>query len=168
MTEPESSMDSRECAIAILYRQHAARLRGTAARMLGSVLEAEDVVQEAFLRLQRAEDLIEGVEGAWLRTTVIRLSLMRMRSQRRRRKRTRILEWNYASNTTNPADRIDALMLDRAIAALPDSLRPVFVMHHVEGLTHSEIGVLLGISTAASAKRLSRAVQRLRSQLEES
>jgi RNA polymerase sigma-70 factor (ECF subfamily) len=61
----------------------------------------------------------------------------------------------------------DALLVRRAVEALPDSLRTVVVLKIVEGYSHAEIGELLGIGRGASEVRLSRALERLRRNLGE-
>src|SRR6266567_332227 len=67
------------------FERHRAHLRAVAYRMLGSTSEAEDAVQESFLRLNRADD--EGVDDlrAWLTTVVARVSLDMLRTRRARR-----------------------------------------------------------------------------------
>jgi RNA polymerase sigma-70 factor (ECF subfamily) len=163
--QAEASIDPDHQQITELYGEHAARLRGTAARILGSLADAEDVVQDAFMRLHLAEGVSSSGKPAWLRTTVIRLSLMRLRSARRRRCRDDLTGWIHILSSTGPPDIIDAYVLDQAIRSLPDALRTVFVLHHVEGFTHAEISDCLAITPAASAKRLSRAVRWLRKRL---
>jgi RNA polymerase sigma-70 factor (ECF subfamily) len=87
MMYPEACEDAHAATVDELFRLHAARLRGTAARFTGSASEAEDIVQDAFMRLHLAGTACVCGKGTWLRTTVIRLSLMRLRTWRRRRDR---------------------------------------------------------------------------------
>src|SRR5438067_404585 len=71
--------------LAELFEEHRRRLRAVAYRMLGSLSEAEDAVQEAWLRLSRSEpDEIENLSG-WLTTVVARISLNMLRSRSTRR-----------------------------------------------------------------------------------
>src|SRR4051794_3704703 len=77
-------MDDREW-LAGRFEEHRGRLRAVAYRMLGSVNEAEDAVQEAWLRLSRSDaDAVENLE-AWLTTVVARVCLNTLRSRDRRR-----------------------------------------------------------------------------------
>src|SRR5215208_980674 len=77
-------MDERDW-LADRFEQHRTRLRAVAYRMLGSLTDADDAVQEAWLRLSRSRaDEIEDL-GAWLTTVVARLSLNMLRSRRSRR-----------------------------------------------------------------------------------
>src|ERR671923_1640046 len=77
-------MDDRDW-LADRFEEHRSRLRGVAYRMLGSVSEADDAVQEAWLRLSRSDaDEIENL-GGWLTTVVGRVCLNMLRSRRTRR-----------------------------------------------------------------------------------
>src|SRR5215208_8154485 len=77
-------MDDREW-LARRFEEHRGRLRAVAYRMLGSLSEADDAVQEAWLRLSRSNaDEVENL-GAWLTTVVGRVSLNMLRSRRTRR-----------------------------------------------------------------------------------
>src|SRR3712207_527559 len=77
-------MDQRDC-LADLFETHRSRLRGVAYRMLGSVSEADDAVQETWLRLSRSD--AGGIDnlGAWLSTVVARVSLNMLRARKSRR-----------------------------------------------------------------------------------
>ena len=65
-----------------------------------------------------------------------------------------------SARTTNPPER--RLILNEAIAALPDELRAVFVLREIEGYSHAEIGEILGIRRGTSEVRLFRAIRMLR------
>lgn len=155
-------------ALATLYQQHAVVLTAAAARVLGSRTEAEDVVQDLFVALPEALARYreQGQFGAWLRRVAVRLALGRMRSRQRRRESPLEATADLVDPRGRPADVVlERLALERAIAALPASLRVVFVLREVEGYTHSEIAALLGITRASSEVRLFRAVRRLRGSL---
>ena len=68
-----------------------------------------------------------------------------------------------SAGTANPQER--GLILNEAIAALPDELRAVFVLREVEGYSHAEIGEMLGIRRGTSEVRLFRAIRLLRRSL---
>lgn len=155
-------------ALASLYEQYAGGLTTAVARILGSPDEAEDVVQDLFVALPEALGRYaeRGQLGAWLRRVAVRLALGRARARRRR-------EASLDAAADPPDHRplasdafADRLALERAIAALPEPLRLVFVLREVEGYAHAEIAALLGISRSASEVRLFRAVRKLRALLE--
>jgi RNA polymerase sigma-70 factor (ECF subfamily) len=142
-------------ALGELYRRYGELVYGAAVRLTGSHEEAEDVLQDVFVGLPRAlRNYREShrFEG-WLRRVAVRTALMRMRAVRRKR------EAPLDDTTTAPpgAHPLDRVALERAVGALPDSFRVVFVLKEIEGYSHAEIASLLGISSAASATRLSRA-----------
>ncbi|MCA3509236.1 MAG: RNA polymerase sigma factor [Rhodobacter sp.] len=131
----------------------APRLLGFAARMLADRTEAEDVTQEAMLRLWRmAPDWRQGGTGVstWLYRVASNLCLDRLRKSR-----PRGLEDVAEPEDAAPgvvarlieADRMQAL--DRALAALPDRQRQAIVLRHIEGLTNPEIAAVMDIGVEA-------------------
>jgi RNA polymerase sigma-70 factor, ECF subfamily len=144
-----------------LYRRHSRAVYAVALRLLGSREEAEDVLQDVFVGLPRALRSYreQGRFEAWLKRLAVRTALMRLRSRRRRREDAFDAAPERGTPEMNTVDRIAA---ERAIAALPDNLRVVFVLREVEGYTHTEIAGMLGISAINSATRLSRAWTMLR------
>ncbi len=143
-------------ALAELYARHAPAVFSAALRLLGSREDAEDVLQDVFVGLPEALARYEerGAFGAWIRRVAVRASLMMLR--RRARKGHEPLESaaDVAAASPEPEREIAAR---RAIAALSDPLRVVFVLREVEGYSHAEIAELLGITRTASALRLHRA-----------
>ena len=101
-----------------------------------------------------------------VRRGVVRLVLMRRRGAARRREDAFDDDLQLAGR-----ERTDALAehrdVQRAVAALPESLRDVFILKQVEGYRHDEIATLLGITEGASRVRLTRAVDALRRALVE-
>jgi RNA polymerase sigma-70 factor (ECF subfamily) len=154
-------------AVGELYRRHADVVHALAYRMLASSDDAADVLQDVFVGLPRAlrSYTEQGRFESWLKQVTVRTCLMRQRSQRRKRERP--LEGAAvearAATTSHPLDR---LAVQRALAALPDSLRAVFALREIEGYTHAEIAALLGISEGNSATRLARAWSQLRKELQ--
>jgi RNA polymerase sigma-70 factor (ECF subfamily) len=151
------------------FETHRAHLQAVAYRMLGSRTEADDAVQEAWIRLHRSD--VSGVDnlGGWLTTVVSRISLDMLRSRGARRE--------DPVGARPPADAGDAGALDPAHeAALADSvgsallvvldtLRPserlAFVLHDVFAVPFDEIGFILGRSTNAAKQLASRARQKV-------
>jgi len=129
------------------------RVLGFAARMLSDRTEAEDVAQEAMLRLWRiAPDWQQGEArvATWLYRVASNLCLDRLR-----RSRPRGLEEVAEPEEATPgvvarlieADRV--LALDKALAALPDRQRQAVVLRHIEGLTNPEIAAVMDIGVEA-------------------
>ena len=99
---------------------------------------------------------------AWLKRVTARVALMRLRSGKRRREVT--LDDAAAQSEPGMASERDGL--EAAVNTLPDHLRAVLVLKEIEGYAHAEIAELLGISEGASRVRLTRALKRLRNELE--
>jgi RNA polymerase sigma factor (sigma-70 family) len=154
------------------FEAHRTRLRAVAYRMLGSVSEADDAVQEAWLRLSRSEaDEIENL-GGWLTTVVGRVSLNMLRSRRTRRE-----EPLDAVHMPEPiVDRVDgtdpeheALLADSvglALLVVLEMLSPAerlaFVLHDMFAVPFDEIARIVDRSPEAARQLASRARRRVR------
>lgn len=152
------------------FEQHRYHLRGVAYRMLGSVSDADDALQEAWLRLHDHDpDVIENVQ-AWLTTVVGRVCLNMLRSRRR-------YETAWEAHVPDPIVVLDGtkdpdeevLVADSvglALQVVLDSLNPperlAFVLHDVFGLPFAEIARVLDRSEAATQQLASRARRRVR------
>jgi RNA polymerase sigma factor (sigma-70 family) len=163
-------MDERD-SLAEQFEENRARLRAVAYRMLGSLSEAEDAVQEAWLRLSRSDT--NGVENlvGWLTTVVGRVCLDMLRSRRSRR------EEPQGARVPDPivsrADGIDpeheALLSDSvglALLVVLETLAPAerlaFVLHDTFGLPFEEIAPIVDRSEVATRQLASRARRRVR------
>jgi RNA polymerase sigma-70 factor (ECF subfamily) len=140
------------------FERHRPLLMGIAYRMLGSSAEAEDVVQDAWLRCQSA-DTGEVVDArAWLSTTVVRLCIDRSKSAQSRRETYPGTWLPEPVLTTAPFDlesiRFGFLVL---LERLDPTQRAVFLLHQVFDYSHAEIARVLGINEAASRQELHRA-----------
>ena len=171
--EPASDADLAERASAgstdaltALYDRYAAGVLRLARSLLRSTAEAEDVVQDVFVGLPRALRSYagRGPLEAWIQRVAARTALMRMRAERRRREDAFTPEAAPQTRTDSPVDR---LALERALAALPDALRVVFVLKVVEGHSHESIAELVGITPHSSRVRLFRARKLLQGLLSE-
>jgi len=145
-------------------RQH---LQSVAYRMLGSRSEAEDAVQEAWLRLSRSNT--EAVENlaAWLTTVVARISLDMLRSRRARREDYVPLPEPIVTIEDGPED--EAVLADSvglALLVVLDTLTPAerlaFVLHDMFGMPFEEIAPIVDRSEAATRQLASRARRRVR------
>jgi RNA polymerase sigma-70 factor (ECF subfamily) len=154
-----------ELAFRELYRRHTPRLHAFTLRLLGGAeAEAEDVVQETWLRAAAA--LGEFRWGSRLDTWLTGIALNLCREIFRRRARRQETEWwDGAGPARMPAPHEDRVDLERAIAALPDGYRSVLVLHDVEGYTHEQIGERLGIAPGTSKSQLFHARRAVRTAL---
>jgi RNA polymerase sigma-70 factor (ECF subfamily) len=150
------------------WREHRRYVLDIGFRMLGSLSEAEDVVQEAFARLMRADiDEIDDVRG-WLVVVVSRLCLDRLRAERRH---PTVPEWpggaEPAAGDLDPADRVTLddnvrLALNVVLERLSPAERTAFVLHDVFQYTFEAIGEIVGRSPAACRQLASRARRTIR------
>jgi RNA polymerase sigma factor (sigma-70 family) len=152
------------------FEAHRAHLRAVAYRMLGSLSEADDAVQEAWLRLSRAD--ASGVEnlGGWLTTIVARLCLDMLRSRKSRREEP--LEAHAPERIAAPdgaAAELEADMADSvglALLVVLERLAPAerlaFVLHDMFDLPFDEIAPIVGRTPTAARQLASRARRRVR------
>ncbi len=152
------------------FERHRARLHGIAYRMLGSRAEADDIVQEAWLRWARAaSDDIRSAE-AWLVTATTRLCIDRLRQLRTEREAYTgpWLPEPIAFDPTPPADRATELASDLSVAflAVLERLAPeeraAFLLHDLFDSGYDDIARILGKSEAACRQIVSRARKRVR------
>lgn len=152
-----------------VFEQHRGRLYGIAYRMLGSRAEAEDIVQEAWLRWERAGQDIRAPE-AWLVTATSRLCIDRLRQLRTERE-SYVGPWlpePLTLDTAPPADRAAELASDLSVAflAVLERLAPeeraAFLLHDLFDADYGAIAEILGKSEAACRQIVSRARKRVR------
>jgi RNA polymerase sigma factor (sigma-70 family) len=152
------------------FESNRTHLRAVAYRMLGSLTEADDAVQEAWIRLSRADTSdVENLRG-WLTTVVGRVCLNMLRSRRTRREAP--LETHVADPIVSPEAGTDpeqeALLGDSlglALLAVLDTLNPAervaFVLHDVFAVPFDEIATIVGRSPVAARQLASRARRRV-------
>jgi RNA polymerase sigma-70 factor (ECF subfamily) len=150
------------------FQEHQQRLFSLAYRMLSSVSDAQDVLQEAYLRLERQGPDSLDSPGAWLTTVVSRLCLDRLRSARARRE-TYVGPWlpEPLVAEPDPADRVTlAESVSMAFLIMLESLSPAervaFLLHDVFGYSHGEVAAMLGRNEAACRQLVSRARRHVR------
>src|SRR6266568_7142334 len=161
-------MDKHE-GLAERFEAERRRLRGVAYRMLGSLGEAEDAVQEAWLRLGRADSGgIDNLEG-WLTTVVARVCLDMLRSRKSRGEQPLDDQAPDADRGHAPDPEEELLLADSvglALLVVLDTLEPAerlaFVLHDMFDLSFDEIAPIVGRSTAAARQLASRARRRVR------
>jgi RNA polymerase sigma-70 factor, ECF subfamily len=153
------------------FEEHRTHLRAVAYRMLGSLSEVDDAVQEAWLRLSRAE--AAGIEnlGGWLTTVVARvcLDMLRSRQSRREEPLTPDAPEPVATGTRGSSPEQEALLADSvglALLVVLDRLTPAerlaFVLHDMFAVPFEEVGPIVGRSAEAARQLASRARRRVR------
>jgi RNA polymerase sigma factor (sigma-70 family) len=165
-------MDEREW-LAQRFQEHRPRMRALAYRMLGSTSEADDAVQEAWIRLSRSNSgEIDNLQ-AWLLSVVGRVALNMLRSRKRRRGE-QPLETHLPDPIVDRAEGIDpeheALLADSvglALLVVLETLRPAerlaYVLHDMFSVPFEQIGAILERSPEAARQLASRGRRRIRS-----
>ncbi len=162
-------MDEREW-LAERFEEHRTRLRAVAYRMLGSLSEADDAVQEAWLRLSRTDTSEVENLGGWLTTVVARISLNELRSRDSRRQEpigVRVPEPIVdRADGTNPehaallADSVGLALLV-VLERLSPAERLAFVLHDIFAVPFDEIAPMVERSPEAARQLASRARRRI-------
>jgi len=149
-----------------LYKQYYKPMYNVCLRMVGNAVEAEDVMQEAFLNAFTKIETYEGKVsfGAWLKKIVINRSLDQLK-----KRKVKFEELNEKIPDEEPVpleiSEIQMEQLKKAIQQLPDGYRVVLSLHLLEGYDHEEIAQILGISNGSSRSQYLRAKLKLRQML---
>jgi RNA polymerase sigma-70 factor (sigma-E family) len=143
-----------ESAFAWLFRDEYPAIVRTAYLMLGDREAAEDVAQEAFVRLYARWRKVSRYDrpGAWVRRVAIREA-----SRARRKPRALALAPEQPGGAETPAD----LDLRRALLSLPSNQRAAIVLHYLEDLPLAQVAELMGVATSTAKVHLHRARKRL-------
>jgi RNA polymerase sigma-70 factor (ECF subfamily) len=158
-------------ALGELMDRHAPALMRYAAHFLRSADEADEVLQDVFLRAERA--IRRGTRPEKMAAWLFRITVNRCRSRHRR-------WWPFIggeagevviARTATPTRTDDMELreeINLALASLTPPLREAFLLKHVEGLTYEEMATLTGVGIPALKMRVARACDRLRARLTES
>jgi RNA polymerase sigma-70 factor (ECF subfamily) len=153
-----------------LYAMHGARMKNLARNVLGSRTDAEDAVQETFLKVQRGIGSFRGQSSfvTWTYRILINTCYDARRSRMRKKE--------VANDDSEEAPRFEPrapgahpalrMALERALAKLTRHQRDVFLLYEVEGFRHAEIAGMLEMSETASKNTLFQAKRALRQMLE--
>jgi len=163
-------MDDHEW-VAERFERHRTHLRGVAYRMLGSLSEADDAVQEAWLRLSRSDASVVKNLGGWLTTMVARVCLDVLRSRKLRREEP--LDQHMSEALMTPelggAPETEVLLADSVGLALlvvldrlPPAERLAYVLHDMFNLPFEDIALIVERSPTAARQLASRARRRVR------
>jgi RNA polymerase sigma-70 factor (ECF subfamily) len=139
-------------AFAQIYRAHGEKMKSIAFNHLGNISDAEDAVQETFVKVSRAARTYTGEASfsTWLYRILVNTCYDALRKRRRRIQESPI---DDDVPFTRPASNVDdakRMTLRKLLGELPEQRRSVFLLFEVEGLSHAEIGEVLGISEGNS------------------
>src|SRR6267143_2241469 len=160
-----------------LYQTHSRRVYALCLRMVGNPTEAEDLTQEAFLRMYRKIQTFRGDANfsTWLHRVTVNVVLMKLRRKKHtevsleesteRDEDSRTPRSEFGETDLRLAGSIDRINLQRAIEQLPAGFKSIFVLHDIQGYKHHEIGEILGCSAGNSKSQLHKARMRLRTLL---
>jgi RNA polymerase sigma-70 factor (ECF subfamily) len=134
-----------------LYRRFGDKMKSVAWQHLGSRSDAEDAVQETFLKIHRAAKGFSGEAAfsTWLYRILVNTCYDVLR-RRRRRPEESPLEDQPRERSAATVDEAKKMTLRKLLAALPEQRRSVFLLFEVEGLSHAEIAGILGITEGNS------------------
>lgn len=155
-----------------LYRLQGARMKNVARNILGTASEAEDAVQETFLKVQRSIASFRGQSSfvTWTFRVLVNTCYDLRRSKLRRKEHSHDEQDEDAVKRPEPRAPVThpslRMALERALASLTRHQRDVFLLYEVEGFRHAEIAQMLEISETASKNTLFQAKKNLRSMLE--
>ena len=149
---------ARACAqgdadvFAELYREHSDRMKSIAYNHLGSISDAEDAIQETFLKIHRAATTYTGEAAfsTWMYRILINTCYDHLRKRQRRIQEAPIDDVITTERAASGVDDVKRIALRRMLAELPEQRRSVFELFEIEGLSHAEIGQILGITEGNS------------------
>jgi RNA polymerase sigma-70 factor (ECF subfamily) len=176
--KPEGNLIQRaqrgdEQAFAELFQLHKKRVYSVCLLMTKDVAEAEDLTQEAFLQVFRTIGTFRGESAfsTWLYRIAVNTVLMKLRRQKSKAAfslsepvspESPNLAHDLGEKDPRLSGTIDRIALLRAIEALPEGCRTVFMLHEVEGYQHHEIASLLSCSIGNSKSQLHKAKLKMR------
>ncbi len=149
-----------------LYRLYSKAMLNICYRMLNSMEEAEDLLQESFAEAFKKLDSFrfESSFGAWLKRIVVNRCINHMKKRKAELYYTDTLP-EYRINQKDDDDdhaQLEVKKIKKAMALLPDGYRVIFSLYLIEGYDHSEIAQIMGITESTSKSQFSRAKQKVK------
>ena len=174
MARVRAALAGDERAFERIYTDNAGRVFALCSRMSGSRARAAELTQDVFVHVWRQLGKWRGESAlsTWIHRLTINLVLSNARGEQRRLRHEMTNAESEPTDdhahsregvarTTAPADVVNAIDLERAIASLPYGARTVFVLHDVEGYQHDEIAKMTGTAEGTCRAQLHRARQLL-------
>ncbi len=153
-----------------LYRQYVKAMYHTVVRMVPSTVDAEDIVQETFVKVFQKLDTFQGTStlGAWIKRIAINTALNHLRRERRGRI-INVEDHEFVETADDhnypPAPPLDMRNVHEAIKTLPEGCRVVLSLYLLEGYKHQEIAEILQITVSTSKSQYHRAKKLLKAKL---
>src|SRR5882757_7818603 len=149
---------ARACAdvdsdvFASIYDRHGERMKSIAYHQLGNISDAEDAVQETFLKVHRAASSYNGEAAftTWLYRILINTCYDLLRKRSRRIREAPIDDVVAGSRAAHAVDDVKRMALRKLLNELPEQRRTVFALFEIEGLSHAEIAGILDITEGNS------------------
>lgn len=149
-----------------LYRLYSKAMLNICYRMLNSMEEAEDLLQESFAEaFKKLESFrFESSFGAWLKRIVVNRCINHLKKRRAELYYTDNLPENPSNQVDNDDDhtQMEVMKIKKAMGQLPDGYRVIFSLYLIEGYDHAEIAQIMGISESTSKSQFSRAKQKIK------
>ena len=136
-----------------IYRRHGKKMKSIAFNHLGTAADAEDAVQETFLKIHRAASTYTGEASfsTWAHRILINTCFDILRKRKRRGDESAIDDIAETAGRTAPnVDDVKKLTLRKLLNDLPEQRRTVFTLFEIEGLSHAEIAAILDITEGNS------------------
>jgi RNA polymerase sigma factor (sigma-70 family) len=152
-----------------LFDMYASKMLAVCNRYMSSLMEAEDVLQEGFIKMfnKLADYKMEGSFDGWLRRIMVNTALDNLRARKKMQFDQSIDDVGYRLHTPEQiTSNINANDLMALVQSLPTGYKTVFNMFAIEGYSHKEIAEQIGISENTSKSQYSRAREYLRKKLE--
>ena len=143
-----------------LYQQFAGPMMGICYRYTKSVADAEDVLQEGFVKVFRSlyQYKFEGELGGWIRRIMVRTAINYLKKNSKYGSELAFTDDHmHPVSQDHPHLRLEAKQLAELIRQLPTGYQTIFNLHAVEGYTHVEIGEIMGIHEGTSRSQYARA-----------
>ena len=163
MTDEElvnGCMNNHAGAQRLLFEKYAKRMMGVCLRYANDYEEAQDILQESFIKVFQKISSFEGkgsLEG-WIRRVMVNTALDAIRKNKEQQFQVEITEQEHSISTESTVvDSIQARDLLILIQALPAGFRTVFNLYAIEGFSHKEIAGMLGITESTSKSQYARA-----------
>ena len=147
----------------VLYEQYAPKMMGVSLRYCNSKMEAEDVLQDAFIKIFNKINTFKG-EGSfegWIRKIVVFTALKSNDKRVQKFEPGSLENVQEQSFDSKAISNMETASLLSILQELPDGYKAVFNLYAVEGYSHREVGEILGISDVTSRSQYSRAKQHL-------
>ncbi len=153
---------NEEDAFERIYTDHRTRVFSTAFRMVGNRADAEDITQDVFVKVFKKLKAFrrESSLSTWIYRITVNACLDFLRKRKRRQAVSLEACGEIPSTSVGVKDLIEGM-----VSTLPEGYRKIFILHDIQGLKHSEIAEVLGISQGASKSQLHRARAQLREKL---